>query len=170
MSSVQYDVRKVCGRPVAVPRSGSIPYSVLDDVTIRALVLATCAIARRGSAGDRVCLAINLFRSFCIVPFDIAVCGQTDPPTDDVRDPADSPSAIMHFTIAPSYQSGTTSSNPACSSSESVCAVPSDAVPKESPIFAAVCTGMGTREGTGWLPTHPGGGFSLTGIDAVPPR
>ena len=123
MSSVQYDVRKVCGRPVAVPRSGSIPYSVLDDVTIRALVLATCAIARRESAGDRVCLAINLFRSFCIVPFDIAVCGQTDPPTDDVRDPADSPSAIMHFTIAPSYQSGTTSSNPACSSGESVSVV-----------------------------------------------
>ena len=41
MSSVQYDVRKVCGRPEGVPQSGAIPYSGLDDVTIRGLALAT---------------------------------------------------------------------------------------------------------------------------------
>ena len=41
MSSVQYDLRKVFRRPVAVPRSSAIPYSGLDDVTIRGLALAT---------------------------------------------------------------------------------------------------------------------------------
>ena len=41
MSSVQYDVRKVFGRPVAVPRSGAIPYSGPDDVTMRGLALVT---------------------------------------------------------------------------------------------------------------------------------
>ena len=29
------------------------------------------------------------FRSFCIVPFEIAVHGRTDPPVDDVLDPAE---------------------------------------------------------------------------------
>ena len=41
MSSVQYDVRKVFGRPVGVPPSGPMPYSGLDDVTICGLALAT---------------------------------------------------------------------------------------------------------------------------------
>ena len=41
MSSVQYDVRKVFGRPVAGPRSGAIPYSGPDDVTMRGLALVT---------------------------------------------------------------------------------------------------------------------------------
>src|SRR5215510_5998727 len=41
MSSVQYDVRKVFGRPVAVPRSGAIPYSGPDDVTMRGLALVS---------------------------------------------------------------------------------------------------------------------------------
>ena len=41
MSSVQYDLRKVFRRPAAVPRSGAIPYSGLDDLTIRGLTLAT---------------------------------------------------------------------------------------------------------------------------------
>ena len=48
MSSVQYDVRKVFGRSVAVPRSSAIPYSGLDDVTMRGLALAT--LHHRGSA------------------------------------------------------------------------------------------------------------------------
>ena len=62
MSSVQYDVRKVCGRPEGVPQSGAIPYSGLDDVTMRGLALATL----RHRKTPRVCLAINLFRSCCI--------------------------------------------------------------------------------------------------------
>ena len=41
MSSVQQDVRKVCGRHKGVPQSGAIPYSGLGDVTIRGLALAT---------------------------------------------------------------------------------------------------------------------------------
>src|SRR6516162_10380359 len=66
MSSVQYDVRKVFGRSVAVPWSSAIPYSGLDDVTIRGLALATLRHRRTPIRGDRGCLAINLFRSFCI--------------------------------------------------------------------------------------------------------
>ena len=50
---------------------------------------------------------------------------------------------------------GTEGSNPSPSSSESVCAVPSEAILEDSPLFAAVCTGRGTREGTGSLPSHP---------------
>ena len=48
MSSVQYDVRKVFGRSVAVPRSSAIPYNDLDDVTMCGLALAT--LHHRGSA------------------------------------------------------------------------------------------------------------------------
>src|SRR6516225_11739451 len=61
MSSVQYDVRKVCGRPEGVPQSGAIPYSGLDDVTIRGLALATLRhrktpIRRRSYAlGNQTC-------------------------------------------------------------------------------------------------------------------
>ena len=48
MSSVQNDVCKVFGRPVAVPRSSAIHYSGLVDVTMRGLTLAT--LHHRGSA------------------------------------------------------------------------------------------------------------------------
>ena len=66
MSSVQYDVRKVCGRPEGVPQSGAIPYSGLDDVTIRGLALATLRHRKTPIRRRSVCLAINLFRSCCI--------------------------------------------------------------------------------------------------------
>src|SRR6516162_6088009 len=58
MSSVQYDVRKVFGRSVAVPRSSAIPYSGLDDVTIRGLALATLR-HRKTTIRRRSCVSGN---------------------------------------------------------------------------------------------------------------
>jgi hypothetical protein len=69
-----------------------------------------------------------------------------------------------------SVASGTVSSNPACSSSESVSAVDRRALPEEPRGFAALgaCTGREKRRaGRNSAPLYP---FSLTGIDAVPPR
>jgi hypothetical protein len=57
--------------------------------------------------------------------------------------------------FSPLLSRGTEGSNPAPYSGESVSALHSAAVGGESCIFAAVCAGMGTREGTSWLRTRP---------------
>jgi len=59
---------------LGAPRSGAITYNGLDDVTIRGLALATL----RHRKTPRVCLAITLFRSFCISAI-VALCSRVSP-------------------------------------------------------------------------------------------
>jgi hypothetical protein len=65
---------------------------------------------------------------------------------------------------------GTDGSNPLSSSTESVSAVNSSAVGGEARGFAALCTCTGREKGRAVRDPAPFVPFSLTGIDAVPPR
>src|SRR6202035_3882192 len=65
---------------------------------------------------------------------------------------------------------GTDGSNPAPSSSESVSAVNPGAVGEKPRTLAAVCVWRGREKGRVGCELALLGGFSLAGIDAVPPR